>query len=683
MNPLRALIWKEGREASYKIAIGVCLGLFVGLLVHFSLELVAYLVGLFGAVLMGMDAVAGERSRGTLTFLFIRPLDRSWLLGVKFVVGAAGLLVVLAAYWAGVYLGMPEWGNPHFLWGLFWEPGTSFPPLYLEAILTDVGYVRIVLLWFFLFLILYTAVFLASAFSDRSAQAVIIGLMTVWVGLVCLISVVSLSPEAVWHYISLVFHTELVRDAGILRQAFEPSLLLARVAGAVLLAGGVLLWACRAFRAQASRRFQWTVGAIALISGSIVMWLDATQSHRVQKPTEPVGRLSYRYPEPVVDLALQDRLAVVLLEQGVSVVDVADWRAPRESGRVKIKGWQLWRLALSGSTAYVWGSSVAQDSVGVAVFDLSQPERPQLRARRFLYPIGAGDFFSLKQTPRLVGWAAWDGYLYAGLLGSESLELHIFDVREGGLPQPVHVLPLAERVKHVFNNNWEMRLAGPHAFLTLGHDFVVLDLTDPRRPEELSRTPLRRFGRSKQYEESIEKLHHQLSVSFRVVLKEASWGLEALEMRQHGPDGEHIYRIAIPPGLGPISLSGDKAYIQRYWPQELAVLDISDLRRPVEVDYVPNEYFSSGLTMDGDFAYYALRWHGIRAYTVAGYGDFLQREMLVFAEGEMLGFAEERGGTRLSDRFTPTPYVVPIVVDDHICAILKNNFVVFEALQED
>ena len=47
------------------------------------------------------------------------------------------------------------------------------------------------------------------------------------------------------------------------------------------------------------------------------------------------------------------------------------------------------------------------------------------------------------------------------------------------------------------------------------------------RPEELSRTPLRRFGPSKRYEESIEKLHHQLSGSFQVRLKEASWGLEA------------------------------------------------------------------------------------------------------------------------------------------------------------
>ena len=706
MNPLRALIWKEGRESIYKIALGVCLGLFVGLtinldhypypdpsnVINFTFEQISFLVGLCGSVLMGMDVMAGERRRGTLPFLLSRPLRLNMLLGVKFAVGAAGLMVVLAAYWAGVYLGMPGWGNPNF-------QASEYYINYIETILTDVGYVRIVLLWFFLFLILYTAVFLASVFSDRSAQAVIIGLMTVWVGLFC---VVLLSFEAVSYYLMLVFHTVLDRDAGILRQAFDPPLLLARVAGAGLLAGGVVLWACRAFRAQANRRFQWTVGALTLISGGIVMWLDVTQSQGVEEPTEPVGRLPYA--TPIVDLALQDRLAVVLLERGVSVVDMADWRAPRESGRAEIEGWQLWRLALSGSTAYVWGAAVAQDSVGVAVFDLSQPERPQLRAQRLLYPIETGPTPWLKHTPRVVGWAAWEGHLYAGLLGNESLELHSFDVREGGLPQPVHVLPIAERAKHVWNNNWEMRLAGLHAFLTLGHDFVVLDLTDPRRPEELSRTPLRRFGPSKQYEESIEELHHQLAPgvlpdSVAQKLKEAGRpGLGVFQMRKRTPDGESFYRIAAPPGLGPISLSGDKAYVQRYWPEELAVLDIADLRRPVEVDYIPNESFSSGLTMDGDFAY-ALRWNGIGAYAVARYGALWRRETL--------GLADEEEGRRIPDIMSaiadtsiisytdreivkvvdiPMHYEarhIPILVGDYICAVLKNNLVVFEALQDD
>ncbi len=606
MNPLRALIWKEGRESIYKIVIGVCLGLFVGLIPKDDLDDSALLVGLFGAVLMGMDMVAGERSRGTLPFLFIRPLDRGWLMGVKFVVGAVGLLAVLAAYWAGVYHGWSEWGNPQFLWGLLWEPDTSLS-LYEEVILADVGYGRILLLWFFLFLNLYTAVFLASMIADRTIKAAVGGVIIAWVAFSFLGFTMFLLPEdVVWYYLSEVFMPGLGRDVAILRQAFDPMLILIKIATAVLLAAGAILWARWGLSVQGSRWFQWVAGALVLIYavviGPVVFFYNS------EEPVEPVGRLPYEVP--VVDLALQDRSAVVLLERGVSVVDVADWRAPRESGRAEIEGWRLWRLALSGSTAYVWGSAEAQDSVGVAVFDLSQPEHPQLLAQRFLYPIEAGHTLWLEHTPRLVGWAAWDGYLYAGLLGNESLELHSFDVREGGLPQPVHVLPVAEQAKHIWNNNWEMRLAGLHAFLTLGHDFVVLDLTNPRRPEELSRTPLRRFGPSKRYEESVEELHRQLapgvlpdSVALQLRLKGSYRGLDELVMRRHGTYGEYSYRIAVPPGLGPISLSGDKAYVQRHWPQELAVLDIGDLRRPVEVDYVAREYFSGGLTCLGDIAY--------------------------------------------------------------------------------
>ena len=222
MKPLRALIWKEGRESIYKIAIGVCLGLFVGLIPKDDLDDSALLVGLFGAVLMGMDMVAGERSRGTLPFLFIRPLDRGWLMGVKFVVGAVGLLAVLAAYWAGVYHGLSEWGNPQLLWGLLWEPGTSFS-LYEEVILADVGYGRILLLWFFLFLNLYTAVFLASMIADRTIKAAVAGVIIAWVAFSFLGFTMFLLPEdVVWYYLSEVFMPGLGRDVAILRQAFDP-----------------------------------------------------------------------------------------------------------------------------------------------------------------------------------------------------------------------------------------------------------------------------------------------------------------------------------------------------------------------------------------------------------------------------------------------------------------------------
>ena len=43
---------------------------------------------------------------------------------------------------------------------------------------------------------------------------------------------------------------------------------------------------------------------------------------------------------------------------------------------------------------------------------------------------------------------------------------------------------------------------------------------------------------------------------------------------------------------------------------------------------------------------------------------------------------------RVHKPYDPTPYLAPesnnlILADDHICAILKNNLVVFEALQDN
>ena len=715
MNPIRALLWKEGREAAYKTVFGAGLALLLGLGhidLDFPIETVCHLVGVLGAVLMGMDLVAGERSRGTLSFLLSRPLSPGQLLAVKFAVGAAGLLAVLAAYWAGVYLGMPEWGNTNFPWGLFWDPGNFRSP-YQKEILTDVGYGRILLLWFFLYMAVYAAVFLASTLRDSPLKAAVTGLMVAWVGFFFLGISAQLLSDAAWYYITLVFETDLDWNGGILRQAFDPSLVLARAVGALLLAAGVLLWVRKGLQVPVNRRFQWIMSSLVLVSFRVIV-VGRMLSRPAEDPVEPVVRLPYE--KGITDLALKDRLAVVLLENGVSVVDVADWQAPKETGRAEIDGWRLWRLALSGTTAYAWGSAEGHDSVGVAVFDVGRPERPRLRSQRFLHPIEAGPTPWLKLTPRLVGWAVWEGHLYAGLLGNEFLELHSFDVRDGGLPQPVNVLRIEETGRHVWNNDWEMRLGGPHAFLTLGHDFVVLDLTDPAHMKELSRTPLRRFGRSRQYEKSIEDLHHQLTPgvlpeSVAQKLEEATQRLESLEMQEWTPEGEYVfYRIAAPRGLGPISLIGGRAYVQRYWPRELAVLDIGDPRRPEEIDFFPGESFSGELTMDGDYVY-SLSTDWISAYEVARYGALLPRKTLHLGNGVGdprdrllrtetrtlrgkagdLGDLAELSGSLAPLESPPTsvPYQVPpmpstlIPVGDHICAVMKNHLVIFKALQND
>ncbi len=55
MNPIRALLWKEGREAAYKIAAGAGLALVAGLALHeadphpvgigLTIEMTSHLVG--------------------------------------------------------------------------------------------------------------------------------------------------------------------------------------------------------------------------------------------------------------------------------------------------------------------------------------------------------------------------------------------------------------------------------------------------------------------------------------------------------------------------------------------------------------------------------------------------------------------------------------------------------------
>ena len=284
MNPIRALLWKEGREAAYKIAAGAGLALLIGLgvskvqgpAIGSSFEMAGNQVGLLGAVLMGMGVIAGERRRNTLSFLLSRPLSPIRLLAVKFTVGAVGLLVMLAAYWSVVYLWMPEWVDPAFLSE---DPAVQqlvrLRQIQVEEMLKDFGYGRMVLLWFFLYLMLYAAVFLSSVFTDRPLTAALSGLMVAWIGLFLLIVAAKLSDLA-GHYIQLVFNTDLYYDSETFRQAVQPRMLLVRAGVGVALAAGSLLWTSRAFTAQACRRFPWIVGAFALICGVIVVGLQAT-----------------------------------------------------------------------------------------------------------------------------------------------------------------------------------------------------------------------------------------------------------------------------------------------------------------------------------------------------------------------------------------------------------------------
>ncbi|MCY3766654.1 MAG: hypothetical protein OXH06_14640 [Gemmatimonadetes bacterium] len=670
MNPTLALFWKEGREAAYKIAAGAGLAFVVGLVCARAegtlsggteVQIMSHLVGLFGAVLMGMDFISRERSRMTLPFLLCRPLDTWKILVVQFTVGAAGLAVVVAAFWFSVFLGMPETGIFLLRTGYFQDidlsARTYFP---WQEILADVGFIRVWLLWFSFYLVPYSWAVIASTLTDHPLKTALTSLMSVWIAFVLILVGRIWAPDIAVFYFRLLSVPDIVADEEIVRLALDTSLLFASSGVAILLACGSLLCACRVFRVQASGRFQWVVGALAIVGAIAVIGLDDPTSPR--GIAKPVGNLQYK--SNTADMALDDGLAVVLLKRGLSVVDVTDPLGPSEVGRIERNDWRFERLALYGPRAYVWGE--VRDSAGVAVFDLSQPDRPLLQAPSLFHPIAKGPTPWLRRVPRLVGWGVWDGYLYVGLLHNEFLELHCFDVRKGGPPQRIQALRIEEVTKHAWNNGWGMRIVGPHVFLTLGHDFVVLDLSDPGASRELSRISLRRFGRAVHYEKMVEEFRRKMSP-----------GGPGEHITHLEPDELQEYVVPAPPGLGPLSVGHNRAYIERHLPREIAVVDISDPRKPVEVDYIPWTHLPRGMTIAGESAY-ALLGGDIQTYVKTRYGTFSRREQQQLGTGVYSAYL--RGLNRF-DRKTLMNHLASdmfIVADDHIYALLNNHLAIFE-----
>ena len=464
--------------------------------------------------------------------------------------------------------------------------------------------------------------------------------------------------------------------AGILRKALDASLLLARGAIAILVTGGILLLACRVFKEHCGRRFQLVIGGFVLICAVVAIGMYHFGSPHRHPHFEPAGRVSYQ--SKMVDLALKDGLAVVLLERDLSVVDVKDPSAPVEIGRVETDGWPLKRLALSGSRAYVWGGF--RDSVGVVTFDLSRPDRPRLEAKRLLYPVEKGATPWLRRIPRLVGWAVWENHLYAGLIREAFLEMHSFDIREGGRPQPIHVMRVEEVEKHAWNNEWSMRFSGSRAFLTLGHDFLILDLAESGHPEILSRTPLRRFGRSVRYETMIQEFQQQLAsgeLPERLERIQAKAGPRFARVfeRMMKSRGIQVLASAAPPGLGPLTVGNNTVYIERHLPREIAIVDVSDPRKPLEVDYLPWTRLPKLMMIEGESAY-ALRGEAVQTYARTIYGAYARKETLGLSD--RFRYRLRTRTFEHTSKDTPRGRYMFIVADDHIYAVLNNHLAIFE-----
>ena len=174
---MRALLWKEGRENLFKMLSGIGGCLIIHLLrlqedfnQSFSREIDFWilLIGIISSLMLGMDAVAGERNKGTLDFIAGKPISPLRILLPKFLVGAIALLLIVATFWGVAYL--TPLSTP-------FSEGFQDRVYFYTHILEDVGYLRMVLMWFMLFLVVYGVAFLASAATDRPNTAIAGGLL--------------------------------------------------------------------------------------------------------------------------------------------------------------------------------------------------------------------------------------------------------------------------------------------------------------------------------------------------------------------------------------------------------------------------------------------------------------------------------------------------------------------------
>ena len=97
MSTLYALLWKEGREILPKVLVGVALAVVVYLMRNNADFNRSYAGGFEGlimgglavmAIVLAMDAIARERSTGTLSFLIDKPIAGATVLTVKFLARA-------------------------------------------------------------------------------------------------------------------------------------------------------------------------------------------------------------------------------------------------------------------------------------------------------------------------------------------------------------------------------------------------------------------------------------------------------------------------------------------------------------------------------------------------------------------------------------------------------------------
>ena len=577
MRAWRALLWKEGREELPKVLVGLGLCAVVVALrqtAEFNAEFarnfnewITIFVVVCGIVL-GMDSIAKESSKGTLSFLLGKPLSAAEVLLPKYVIGAAALLVVAAGAWATVYVDLEGLGSAGYRYG-YGSSGAWSP--HLKRLAEEVGYVNMLLVSLTSGLAIYSLIFASSMVADHPLKGAALG--------VVLLIVLGIGIEAsnvFKHFPALKpsFYLNIGSGKGkIVRMVGDPSLYFFRLgatAAAMAVGVAVSIALLRRFRGAGLGWKPIVSGWLALIVFITVM--DLTSEYR--RPPKP-GPLSVLTPAEgaYLDLAVVGERGYVATEGGLAVVDMRDPTKPELLAAVEVPLWSMRRIAVVDSLAYLLGQrkGLPADSLGIAVFSIGDPVHPVFKGHRII-----GDDIE----------ASWDwdrcgeGLILNGRWGGK-LGIVSFTLDVEGLPARADELVVEELpadykndpMSGWWNHRLSMHIYNERIWVGYREGFLAVDARNLRALQETVRVEMEDYNSA--YD-------------------------------------EHKSRL--------ITREGNTLYVQRYWPGYLVAFDITDPNRPREIGYWS---FSAGTTIKViDGWVYSTGLNGLSVYRQTPYHTY-------------------------------------------------------------
>ncbi len=585
MSTLYALLWKEGREILPKVLVAVALAAVVCLMrnnADFSRSYVAsfeeLIIGGLAVVtiVLAMDAIARERSTGTLSFLLDKPVAGATVLAVKFLLGLGGLLLVALMAWATVYIDLASL-----------EVEREYLAYKLVTV-QSIDYASMVALSFTQFSLLYALIFIGSMVTDHPFKGVAIG-----VALAMVLGVFLTGPATTIFPILNRYPLVAIGLDGqghLVRLATDSARFWVTVLASLGLTAAALAVAVVLLRRYREAMLSWRMVAIGW--GAVIAVVFAIfYGGPLVNQRMPDGVLKAPDKQYYGDLAVQDGLAYMTTGQiGIAIADLSNPQQMRLLGSARPESHELWKggnaICVVDSLAYLvgWRKGLPSDSLGVVVFDLSDPAAPALKGYRMFAAIKRKRFRYHQY------WGATDGGLLLVRERGYALVAEAFALDAEGMPvvggeQVIMSIPDPVDDPHRWKHRCHVSVRGSRAYIGAERELVVIDVTDAHALRETGRQTLESFRPQSYYDPRL------------------------------------------------VATDGDKLYVERFWPHELVEFDIFNPDQPREVGYLPlprSDNIHSLQIVDG-VAYsrgYGLgRWSSdlrVKAWTIAEYEALIE-----------------------------------------------------------